>query len=190
MDTCYGACIPTPCGACNTCIRSVRVFTLSVKDNTDAAGVASAWSTYCSSTLQRTSTSCEFIRAQILASPNGNLGKRAGLICQLLQDCASLPSDCKLEPAIATNAPAALDLCTVGGTAAGVQVPNVQSRAAFVLQDGQCFDNSNCTRAGQVCNKQLTTDVSICNAGVDSLVTLGTCVRTPCQTCKVSWFVC
>lgn len=185
VDACYGYCIPTPCGACNTCVKSFRAFTSQVKDTRDATVVAQAWDAACKSSPGRTSTSCDFIRAQILASPDGNLGKRAGMVCQLLQECASVPSDCLLE---ATSAdPAPLDLCTVGGTSIDAQVPSVQSAAKFSLPDGRCFESINCAKTtGWLCNKQTTTDVKTCSAGVEGFMTLGTCERTPCQACKVS----
>lgn len=189
VDTCYGYCIDTPCGACNKCVTSVRGLmtdTHLALVNTNKAAIADAWSKFCTNTLQRTATSCEFVKMQILASTGGNLGKRAGMICQLLQDCASIPSDCRLQPAITGAATASLDLCTVGGTAAGVQIPGVQSTATFTPPSGRCLDATHCTtRPGQICNKQVTTDLATCNAGVDGFVTVGMCERTPCQTCKV-----
>jgi hypothetical protein len=185
-DTCYGYCIDTPCGACNKCVASVRTFTELNKANSDAAAVATAWSTFCTSTFQRTPTSCEFVKGRILASKDGNMGQRAGMICQLLQDCAAVPSDCRLQRSVAGSTPAALDLCTVDGTVAGDQVPGVQSTETFTPAAGHCLDASHCGSVpGLVCNKQITTDQNTCSAGVDGVVTVGTCERTPCQTCKV-----
>jgi len=187
VDTCYGFCIPTPCGACNSCLRAVRAFTSKVKDVKDATQVSQAWGAACQD-MGRTSTSCEFLTSQILASPEGSLGKRAGVICQLLQDCSAVPSDCLLEASNANTTAATLDLCTVEGTATGTQVPGVQSAAEFKLQAGRCFETKDCERLpGQVCNKQITTDVKTCSAGAEGFMTLGTCVRTPCQSCKVGW---
>lgn len=187
MDTCYDYCIDTPCGACNKCVASVRNFTTQQSSSSKAA-VADAWTPFCTNTLNRSSTSCNFVKAQILASTDGNVGKRAGMVCQLLQDCAAVPSDCKLQAADASKAPVALDLCTIGGTTAGAQVAGVQSAAGFMPAAGRCLDASHCTyRLGQVCNKQVTTDTPTCSAGVDGFVTVGTCERTSCQTCKVSY---
>lgn len=106
--------------------------------------------------------------------------------CVVLQDCAGIPSDCRLEAATAGASTAALDLCTVEGTTAGAQVPDVFSAATYVLPAGSCFETTDCSRwPGQVCNKQITRDVKTCSGGVDGFLTLGTCARTPCQTCKV-----
>jgi len=187
-DTCYGYCIPTPCGACNTCVKNVRAFTATVRFNKSSAAVALAWDAACKGTLQRTSTSCEFVRAQILASQDGNLGKRAGAICQLLQDCTAVPSDCKLESPVVNGQASGLELCTIEGTTVNSsQVPDVHSPATFVLPEGSCFDTADCSKwPGQVCNKLITRDVQTCTGGVDGFMTLGSCVRTPCQTCKVS----
>jgi len=122
------------------------------------------------------------------ASSEGNLGKRAGVICQLLQDCSAVPSDCLLEASTANTTAATLDLCTVEGTATGNQVPGVQSAAAFQLQASRCFETKDCEGLpGQICNKQITTDVKTCSAGAEGFMTLDTCVHTPCQSCKVSW---
>lgn len=84
MDTCYGYCINTPCGACNSCVKTFKDFTARVKSTKDAAIVAQEWATACAA-AGRTSTSCEFVRQQILSSVDGNLGKRVGMLCQLLQ---------------------------------------------------------------------------------------------------------
>jgi hypothetical protein len=163
----------------------VRNF-INQQSSSSKAAVADAWTPFCTNTLNRSSTSCDFVKAQILASTDGNVGKRAGMVCQLLQDGAAVPSDCKLQPADANKAPAALDLCTIGGTTAGAQVAGVQSTGGFTPAAGRCLDGSHC-RLGQVCNKQVTTDMPTCSAGVDGFVTVGTCERTPCQTCKVSY---
>jgi hypothetical protein len=177
---------PSTCGACNTCVASVRTFPELTMANSDAAAIATAWSMFCTSKLQLTPTSCEFVKGRILASKDGNVGKRAGMICQLLQDCAAVPSDCRLQHLVAGSTPAALDLCTVGGTVAGDQVPGVQSTVTFTPAAGLCLDASHCGSVpGLVCNKQITTDQNTCSAGVDGVVTVGTCERTPCQTCKV-----
>jgi hypothetical protein len=186
IDTCYGYCIDTPCGACNKCVANVRPFTDVNKNNPSNTSVANAWTTFCTDTLKRGSNACEFVRMQIVGSINGNIGKRAGMICQLLQDCALIPGDCRLVPAQFGAAASPLDLCTVGGTTAGVQVPGVQSTAAFLPTAGSCLDGSHCTsKPGQVCNKQITTDMPTCNGGVDGFVTVGVCERTHCQNCKV-----
>lgn len=187
VDTCFGYCIDTPCGACNKCVANVRSFTDAYKSDSDKAVIADAWTPFCTNTLKHTATSCEFVRAQILSSTNGNIGKRAGMICSLLQECASIPSDCRLVPALAGASPSPLDLCTVGGTAAGLQVPGVQSTASFVPEAGSCLDTSHCSsKPGRVCNKQITTDMPTCGGGVDGYVTVGVCERTREQTCKVS----
>jgi hypothetical protein len=86
VDTCYGYCIPTPCGACNGCVKTFRDFTARVKSIKDAAIVAREWATACAA-AGRTSTSCELVRQQILSSVDGNMGKRVGMLCQLLQVC-------------------------------------------------------------------------------------------------------
>jgi hypothetical protein len=103
----------------------------------------------------------------------------------MLQACTNVPADCKLEPAQGST-PAPLDLCSVGGTTASAQVPGVYTPVGFKPTAGSCADSNDCTQSpGQVCNKQVTTDVRTCSAGVEGVMTLGTCVRTPCQTCKV-----
>jgi hypothetical protein len=168
------------------CMDVTRPFAAGNINQTDSTALAGAWTPFCTNNLSRTATSCEFVKAQILASTDANVGKRAGMVCQLLQDCAAIPSDCMLQPADTSKAPAALDLCTVGGTAADAQVAGVQSTAGFTPAAGRCLDASHCTYLpGQVCNKQVTTDMPTCSAGVDSFVPVGTCERTPCQTCKV-----
>jgi hypothetical protein len=130
------------------------------------------------------------VRTQILSSVEGNLGKRPGRICELLQDCANMPADCRLEPAQGST-PAPLDLCSVGGTTASTQIAGVYSPADFKPAAGSCADSSDCSQwTGQMCNKQVTTDVRTCSAGVEGVIALGTCVRTPCQTCKVNTHPC
>jgi hypothetical protein len=138
------------------------------------------------------------VRAEVDQSPWGHLAMRPGLLASRLlpEDCANMAPSCTLEsPAAAADgtsangaaAFAALDLCSTSGTAGGGQVPGVSDTDAYHLPPGRCFDNADCSGApGRVCDKQgVTTEVRSCSRGVDLLKTMGACVPTPCQKCKV-----
>jgi hypothetical protein len=65
-------------------VKTFKDFTARVRSTKDATIVAQEWGTACAA-AGRTSTSCEFVRQQIISSVDGNLGKRVGMLCQLLQ---------------------------------------------------------------------------------------------------------
>lgn len=184
-DTCYGFCELTPCGRCNKCVSDVRAFhTERVLAMTGPTAVANEWNTFCTDTLKRSAADCKNVTDRIRASPNGDVGKRAGKICELLSDCTGLPPDCKLETS-AEPAGSPLDLCTVDGVSTGQHVTDVQSsnQAFFKLPPGSCLNDNHCT--GQVCDLQIQQQAKTCDAGIEGVTTLGTCVNTPCQKCQV-----
>jgi hypothetical protein len=189
VDTVYGYCGLTRCGACNRCLKNVRLFTSTVKEVSDSIAVSTEWMSFCNGTLHRPPAECRRVQQEILVSPQGDAAKRAGKICEVLQDCANIPLDCQLEAAQGGPNPARgpLDLCTRDGTSLGEQVSGVQSPSSFVLQHnlGQCFTRSDCS-TGWLCDMQKSTSAKTCREGVEGLMTVGTCTQTACQNCQVS----
>jgi uncharacterized membrane protein len=65
-------------------VRSVAAANSFVAHQTNAsaaADISAAWSTFCSSTLQRNSSLCAKVADSISRSHAGNFGKRAGAVC-------------------------------------------------------------------------------------------------------------
>lgn len=52
--------------------------------------LADSWFSYCTKTLSRGQIDCSAIQQAIKDSVGGNLGRRAGLICQRLTDCGQV----------------------------------------------------------------------------------------------------
>jgi hypothetical protein len=62
-------------------VAAVNSFVARQANASSAADISAAWSTFCSSTLQRNSSLCAKVADSITRSYAGNIGKRAGAIC-------------------------------------------------------------------------------------------------------------
>jgi hypothetical protein len=94
-----GQCQRTPCAVCNDCLDSANKLVDATRFMQDPAAVASAVSTWCSSSKAALAPSpnCSLVAAGISTGAL-NTGKRAGLLCQRMGMCdtATLPVTCKL----------------------------------------------------------------------------------------------
>lgn len=125
-------------------------------------------------------------------------GKRAGLVCSLLGECAAAAntSSCDLSSTTAagvTVVPAgSLGLCTIQGTTGGsaVQQP-VSSSSANVVDAKPCQTNADCDSADLMCNMATPTSSCTCSTsnGLDTCQKYGQCMPTPCARCNtcMSW---
>jgi hypothetical protein len=84
VDTCtpLGECYETSCTTCQDCLTKVNGFVASQLRSTDVAATAAAFRAFCDSQLPRaTNRDCQLTAEAILASPYGNLRKRAATLC-------------------------------------------------------------------------------------------------------------
>lgn len=134
----YGRCIPrpptppavTPCERCSRCLGVARMLVSSTFNASTATGMQLSveFYTWCS-TRGFALASCRSVQMAIAASMKGNLARRAGALCQRLEECpASVAADAACTLAVAgvwNNTPVVsgpLDMCTVEGVSGGQQV--------------------------------------------------------------------
>jgi hypothetical protein len=134
----YGRCIPqpppppvvTPCERCSRCLAAARLLVASTFNASTATPttLSTDFYSWCSGRGYALA-SCRAVQTAITSSMKGNLARRAGALCQRLEDCAAsvaLDASCALSVAGVGNntAPVAgrLDMCTVEGVSAGQQV--------------------------------------------------------------------
>jgi hypothetical protein len=140
-STTYGCCIPKPpppptltqCERCSRCLTAAGTFVSSTFNSSTAtsAKLGSDFYTWCSRQGYPLA-SCLSLQTAIAGSYMGNLARRAGALCQRLQDCpAAVAADagCGLSMAAAGSSGNAtrlvtgrLDLCSVEGVGGGQQV--------------------------------------------------------------------
>lgn len=79
---------------------------------------------------------CSQLRKDVRLSQDGNTGKRAGLICSLMSECAAVTlggTGCNITASNTTAG--ALSLCSVEGVANGTSVPGIQvTQGELLLQ--------------------------------------------------------
>lgn len=98
VDTCVplGECYETTCTTCQDCLTKLNTFVAMHLQNGDAAAIGTAWRGFCDAQLPRaTNADCLLTSEAIMASPNGNLGKRAATLCAWVK--------CKCLPGLACN---------------------------------------------------------------------------------------
>jgi hypothetical protein len=94
---CPAGCRDSPCTACNKCLASMQAFVSTTGVNTANPGnLASAFQSYCQQT-GRSAPICSGAAAAISGSFQGNVGRRAALLCAALSECdrSSLGFSCK-----------------------------------------------------------------------------------------------
>lgn len=135
----YGRCVPkpppppvvTPCERCLRCLTTVQTPVSAAVANASAApaALADSFYTWCSSRGYALS-SCRAVQTAISSSMRGNLARRAGALCQRLQECpATIASDTSCGLSVSGVGPNAtspvtgrLDMCSVEGVSGGSQV--------------------------------------------------------------------
>jgi hypothetical protein len=119
VDTCkpISPCKPTPCSVCNSCIQSLVSKFLPMNLYESRQTLAANFNDACPALLGASVEQCQNVAEMILYSlHHGNLGRRAGLLCQKLGICGtdSLQTSCELvinKPSTGTNVTGYLDLC-------------------------------------------------------------------------------
>lgn len=140
----YGRCVPkplpppelTPCERCSRCLTAARVLVSATSASTTATPTAlsSDFYSWCSGRGYALA-SCRSVQASITTSMSGNLARRAGALCQRLEEChASVASDLTCGLAVSgtgnSSSPVSgrLDLCTVEGVSGGQPVAGLGER--------------------------------------------------------------
>ena len=82
-------CRPTPCKVCRDCLQEQQPVVLSLQGVIGAEQVAATFASRCNIMKQYSADQCSKAQAQIAASRNGNLGKRATGVCTALGMCAA-----------------------------------------------------------------------------------------------------
>jgi hypothetical protein len=123
LSCCFCRCVETPCKKCKDCIVQMQDFIGAQALETNMTAVANAFAATCKSfPFNRPAGTCDGIKAYIMVK--GNVGKRAGALCGLLESCAAgLGSDCSITAGSLTGR---LDVCSVEGVQGGKTVPGVQ----------------------------------------------------------------
>ena len=137
-DSCemVGRCVETPCKRCSDCVSQLQSFVTSQPTNTTAAAIGDAFYSACASyPLNRPAPICSVVRTFILFSKRGNLGRRAGALCGMLDACgAAVGPECAITSGDSTGS---FDACTVGGVqGASAALPGVTTE-----QGGGCKSN-------------------------------------------------
>lgn len=181
-----------PCKTCKACLAQMFDFAQPLLGETDAKSISTQFNTLCRQS--RETAICQNITGRIEQSTNGNLGKRAGLLCTLLSECEPdrFESDCSLgssNPLLSTNVPhGKVDLCKPQGTSTGTTlIPGVEATVNYTT--GTCLDDtlSGCP-ATQRCDSRpgLGQYVCVCNnaTGQDTCERRYPCVDTDCTICS------
>jgi hypothetical protein len=117
----------TPCEKCSKCINEVQSTVQAFRDNSTTTVIASGVAAWCAGS-GRSNTVCKALQAAVAASYRGNLGRRAAAICSRLSDCSAdvlaAGSSCTVTVGAASSA-AAVDTCTVEGTAGGTSITGI-----------------------------------------------------------------
>jgi hypothetical protein len=193
VDLAYGKCVYTPCTKCRLCLAAMgpHVGSATLQATPDAASVADQFFSFCKTLVDtnRTTAACEVAANATRLSFQGNAGKRAGFICQNLQECVSLPPTCSL----AATGVATLDLCTTTGVnTSSTQVPGVVLASAAYFQptcqlDQQCNNTAESRCMMPLANATIPpAKRAVCDPamGTDAVTILGTCQATPCRRCR------
>jgi hypothetical protein len=183
-STTYGRCVPKPpppptltqCERCSRCLTAAGAFVSSTFNSSTATStkLGSDFYTWCSGRGYPLA-SCVSLQAAIAGSYMGNLARRAGALCQRLQDCpaaVAADSSCGLSMAAAASSGNAtrpvtgrLDLCSVEGVTGGQQVAGLSkcccsNLPAHHTQHSACVHDCrhvpySCTPPQPCCNRCL-----------------------------------
>jgi hypothetical protein len=123
--------VVTPCERCGRCLTAARSLVSSTfNSSATPTTLASSFYTWCSGQGYALA-SCRSIQTAITSSYKGNLARRAGALCQRLEECAStVAADATCGLAVNFAGPGnntarvsgSLDSCTVEGVSGGRQV--------------------------------------------------------------------
>ncbi len=168
VPTCYDRCAAAQ--GCLNLVSSTLINT--TRSLTDAAAIASEVSRWCVHHNYSTLL-CAGITATVKLSTNGNLGKRAGALCSMLDEIPVTSFGCNFS---AGSKIGGLDECSIEGVAGGTSI-NVTSNPPPV-GSAACHLDSDCSAAGEVC--QITGDYYNCSCanGVDRCKSIGVCTNT------------
>ena len=191
-DTCraLGMCIQTSCDACKACVKRVGNF-VSQQLTLNASVVADNFVGNCTSNWGKNTNLCDSLKNATSVSYNGNMGKRAGLLCSALQECAKdLGTSCNITAAVGSaNVTRPLGLCSIEGVNGGTPVNNIGS--SITIPTGRCFLSEDCRSTDLMCSMSGTTvKACACADGSDTCRDLGSCIPTPCKACSnclVEW---
>lgn len=191
IDTCtkYSECKKTPCKVCSDCLADFNNFTRAQEFNQDVNSVKAAFATFCTK-AGFTSDTCTAVTSDTRSTLNGM--KRAGLLCNLLQQCATSYADCELKPLPKVDgniityynvSDGVVNLCTVEGTSAGHDLAGTSSTGR---PPKTCEADADCDVATEVCNKAAPKTFKKCtpSIGADTDSQLGVCTKTPKAACK------
>jgi hypothetical protein len=202
-ETCvpFAQCVNSPCTNCRNCLASMRTFTNTWGSRTVATTgteVAAAFRTHCAS-IGRPLAICSEVALRIEASFQGNLGKRAGWLCQAINECpnpTTLPANCTLAPNTTVNSsrltPADFSMCSVDGASFGKDVAGIAAAANATRPNNTCVIDSDCqtsnATANFTCSFAAGTQFCYCNAtsGQDVCSDIGVCkgaTVASCQSC-------
>ncbi|KAF8072463.1 olpB [Scenedesmus sp. PABB004] len=195
VDTCvsYGACVPTPCAACQACLAALQTHVGGVAAELPAAtaapaDVAARAAAACAAASLATGEGCAKLASFVSGSYRGYPGRRAGTMCSVLGHCRpALLANCTLSlPGLASGA---LDQCTAEGVAGGAQLLDIATAAG--MPAGRCTSREHCNATAE-CDMSTTTQLCRCSRGVDACQAVGSCralppppppERTPCERC-------
>lgn len=206
-ETCasFYQCVDSPCTNCRNCLAYMRPFTSTWGSKTTATtgvDVAAAFRTHCA-TIGGPLAVCSGVALRIEASYQGNLGKRAGLLCQAVGQCpanlATLPANCTLAPNTTVNGsrlePANFSTCSIDGASFGNGVAGIAAAANSAKPNNTCVIDGDCqvsnATANFTCSFAAGNQFCYCNAtsGLDVCSNIGMCKgATPvsCQACITS----
>lgn len=186
-DTCIplGTCRATDCASCGQCVAATKPFAQQQALVTNASAIAQAWTPFCATT-GRSNNACAVVAPQIAASFAGNLGKRAAALCNQLQECAAdMGANCSITSStLGVNTPlkGPIDLCSAEGVTNGTVVMGIAPVVQIPI--GHCVATADCGSPDLMCSMASTSQMCTCSNGLDTCTNLGSCVKTPCKTCK------
>ena len=129
-------CVQTPCKVCADCVRDYQAFVASVQGISSAEQVAARFMAKCLTT--RTSQACAPVGAAVNSSTNGNMGKRASMLCTSLGDCpqssVALVDSCVINVITSTGVTmqGQRSQCTAEGLVNGSTLPGIAATSGGV----------------------------------------------------------
>ena len=189
-DTCVslGTCVVTPCSKCRSCVTRVIPFTRgSLADSNET--VVAKWLPFCTTDLSLDQVLCNNTQELIMQSAKGNLGRRAGALCALLQQCPppEMLPNCTVSFDVSDTAVISgnLSLCTVEGiTGNGTMLLNTVLTPPAMM-NMSCKATADCRDPNLMCVvPAAVNETCVCMAGKDDCFRLGTCTPTPAKLCS------
>jgi hypothetical protein len=116
-------------------VSAIQAEVAGAAASSDRFAVADAVFTACRATVGLSEAACSLLRRDVRASPGGNAGKRAGLVCSRLGLCsAALIGDASCAVAVSNTTSGALDLCSVEGISSGTRVAGIRANTSELLR--------------------------------------------------------